>query len=85
MPNGVFTLAEQPSVTVIIDDRRRFHELQEAPGRKRTRVLRTHAVQSCDGGCVDSMKFPPRCQRNPKARECGEPESCAHIGPSRFL
>jgi hypothetical protein len=37
MPSGVFTLAEQPSVTVIIDDHRRFHELQEPPpGRNRT-------------------------------------------------
>jgi hypothetical protein len=39
----------KPSVTVFIDDHRRFLELQEPPtGRKRTRVLRTPPLQSCD-------------------------------------
>jgi hypothetical protein len=67
------TLAEQPSVSVIIDDHRRFHELQEPPpGRNRTRLLLCTCDPSCAWGGevrVDSMKFPRG--RNPKPGKVG--------------
>jgi hypothetical protein len=74
MPSGVFTLAEQPSVTVIIDDHRRFHELQEPRPEGRGPGCSVHMrSRTALGGevCVDSMKFPPRCQRNPKPGKVG--------------